>query len=68
MHLHIHLTASSIADPGSGVFLTPGSGIGKKIKIRIRDEHHIFESLETIFGLKLLGILMRIQIRNRESF
>jgi hypothetical protein len=33
--------ASSVADPdpGSGVFLTPGSGMGKKIKIRIRDEH-----------------------------
>jgi hypothetical protein len=26
-------------DPGSGAFLTPGSGMGKKIKIRIRDEH-----------------------------
>ncbi len=24
-------------DPGSGAFLTPGSGMGKKIKIRIRD-------------------------------
>jgi hypothetical protein len=29
----------SVADPGSGAFLNPGSGIGKKIKIRIRDEH-----------------------------
>jgi hypothetical protein len=24
-------------DPGSGAFLTPGSGVGKKLKIRIRD-------------------------------
>jgi hypothetical protein len=38
-----------IQDPGSGVFLTPGSGI--------RDGYnpdHISESLETIFGSKLL--------------
>jgi hypothetical protein len=27
------------SDPGSVAFLTPGSGMGKKIKIRIRDEH-----------------------------
>jgi hypothetical protein len=30
---------SSVADPGSGALLTPGSGIWKKIWIRIRDEH-----------------------------
>ncbi len=33
---------TSVADPGSGAFLTPGSGIGKKSGsgsgIRIRDE------------------------------
>ena len=44
---------NSVADPvpGSGAFLTPGSGI--------RDEHpdHISESLETIFGLKMLQFL-----------
>jgi hypothetical protein len=28
-----------IQDPGSGAFLTPGSWMGKKIKIRIRDEN-----------------------------
>jgi hypothetical protein len=26
------------ADPGSGAFLTPRSGVSKKIRIRIRDE------------------------------
>ena len=32
-------TECSVADPdlGYGAFLTPGSGMGKKIKIRIRD-------------------------------
>jgi hypothetical protein len=36
--------------------VTPGSGDlgwGRKIKIRIRDVH-IYESLEAIFGLKIL--------------
>jgi hypothetical protein len=43
----------SVADPGSGAFFTPGSGIGKKIKIRIMDEYPgISESLESIFGVK----------------
>jgi hypothetical protein len=49
---------SSVADPGFGAFLTPGSGMGKKSRsgIRIRDDHpdHIAESLETIFGAKIL--------------
>jgi hypothetical protein len=31
-------TGTSVADPGFGAFLTPGSGMGK-IRIRIRDEH-----------------------------
>jgi hypothetical protein len=35
----------SIADPGSGAFLTPGSGSGMNIP------DHIFQSWETIFGL-----------------
>jgi hypothetical protein len=47
---------SSVAypDPGSGAFLNPGSGMGKKVssgsEINIPD--HISESLETIFGVK----------------
>jgi hypothetical protein len=35
-------------DPGSGTFLTPGSGSG------MNNPDHISESLETIFGLKIL--------------
>jgi hypothetical protein len=30
---------TSVADPGSGAFLTPGSGMGKKSRSGIRDEH-----------------------------
>jgi hypothetical protein len=29
----------NVADPGSGAFLTPGSGMVKKSRVRIRDEH-----------------------------
>jgi hypothetical protein len=51
-------------DPGSGAFLTPGSGIQdeQKTRIRIRDDkpNHISESSETIFELKYLNSLMRI--------
>ncbi len=35
----------SVADPGSGAFLTPGSGMGKKPRS---------ESLETIFSIEIL--------------
>jgi hypothetical protein len=65
---------SSLADPGSGTFLTPGSGIrdGRKSASGsgIRDEQpgypdHIFWSLETILllflGIKYLNSLMRIR-------
>ncbi len=49
-----------IRDPGSGAFLTPGSGMGKNEDpqpgsgsgMNIPD--HISESLETIFGVKIL--------------
>jgi hypothetical protein len=46
----LKLIFNSVADPdpGSGAFLTPGFGMGKKIRIQIRDEKpgHISESLE----------------------
>jgi hypothetical protein len=45
---------NSVADPGSGAFLTPGSGIRNRF-FRISDpgsQTHIFESLVTIFWLK----------------
>jgi hypothetical protein len=47
-------------DPRSGAFLIPGSGIGKKIRIR-NNPDHTSESLETIFGLKYVNSLMRIR-------
>jgi hypothetical protein len=45
-----------VPDPGSGAFLIQGSGIDKKIKIRIRDEHagSYFRELRTIFWVKIL--------------
>jgi hypothetical protein len=43
LRIRIRIPTTSVADPdpGSGAFLTldPGSGLGKKIEIRIRDEH-----------------------------
>jgi hypothetical protein len=50
----VSLHASRVADPdlGSGAFLAPGSGMGKKSRsgsgINIPD--HISESLENFFG------------------
>ncbi len=61
----LNLHASSVADPdlGSGAFLAPGSGKGKKSRsgseINIPD--HISESLEIIFE-KYLNSLMRMRI------
>jgi hypothetical protein len=54
--------SSSVADPGSGAFLTAGPGMN------IPD--HISESLETMFlGLnRYLNALMRIRIRDLEYF
>ncbi len=56
------------ADPGSGAFVTPVSGIpdGKKIWIRVRDPgsmpHHFSKSLENVFGLKINSFIwIRIQ-------
>jgi hypothetical protein len=49
---------TSVADPdaGSGAFLTPGSGMGKKSGSGsgINNRDHISESLETIFGVKII--------------
>jgi hypothetical protein len=48
------MVRDSIAEPGSGVFLTPGSGIGMGKKSRsgsgMNIPDHISEILETIFG------------------
>ncbi len=65
-----HFMFISVADPGSGAFLTPGSGIwdlgsemGKKLKIRIRDEYagtYFRELRNNFLGYKCLNSLMRI--------
>ncbi len=45
---------NSVADPGSGAFLSPGSGMSKKSgsEFGVNNQGHISESLETIFRLK----------------
>ncbi len=70
------VTLVSVADPdpGSGAFLTPGSGIRDPGWVEsqhpdpgsgMNNPDHIFQSLETIFlfflGLKYLNSLMRIR-------
>ena len=40
------------SDPGSGVFLTPGSGIRNRFFPDPGSQTHIFESLVTYFGKK----------------
>ncbi len=42
---------NSVADPGSGAFLSPGSGKSKKSgsEFGVNNQDHIFESLKTIF-------------------
>jgi hypothetical protein len=63
MSKHIFLTVLRIRvrDPGSGAFLTPGSGMGwEKVSIRIRDEQPGSYFLElrnhffAFFGVKML--------------
>ncbi len=45
----------SVPDPGSGAFITPGSGMGKKSGSGsvTNNPDHISESLETIFRVKI---------------
>ena len=52
---------SSVADPdpGSGAFLTPGSGMGKKSGSGTDNPDHISESLEVIFWVKYLNSFTR---------
>jgi hypothetical protein len=45
-------------DPGSGAFLTPGSGMGKKSRSGFRDEHPgSYIRDKQFFGLKILKFL-----------
>ncbi len=63
-HCLAHCFSVADPDPGSGAFLTPGSGILNRFfpdpGSRISDpgsQTHIFESLETIFWVKSSIIL-----------
>jgi hypothetical protein len=51
----------TVADPGSGAFLTLGSGIrdGSRSGSRINIPDHIAESLETNFWVKILQFFDR---------
>jgi hypothetical protein len=51
-----------VSDPGSGAFLTTGTGI-RDGKIRIRDEHPrlFFRELRNSFRVKIPNSVMRIQ-------
>jgi hypothetical protein len=53
------MVADSVADPdpGSGAFLTPGSGIGFFRILDLGSQTPIFESLVTIFWVKSSIIL-----------
>jgi hypothetical protein len=52
-----------IPDLGSGAFLTPGFGMGKKSESGsgVNNPDHISESLEAIFWVKILKFLMGIR-------
>jgi hypothetical protein len=55
--LHKPITSVVDPDPGSGAFLTPESGMGKKSGSRsgMKKPDHICESLKSIFfGVKIL--------------
>ncbi len=51
------LKQTNVADPGSGAFLTPGSGIRNRFYLDPGSQTHIFESLVAIFGVKSSIIL-----------
>ncbi len=61
---------TSVADPGSGAFLTPGSGIGKKSGsgYGMNNPDHISESLETIFWVKILKFFYVVPGSGVEKF
>ncbi len=54
--MKIPIPVCADSDPGSGAFLNPGSGMGKKIRIRIRDEQpgsYFRELRKIIFWVKI---------------
>ncbi len=50
----------SVPDPGSGAFLTPGSGIRNRFFPDPVSQSHIFESLVTIFWVKSSILLWKL--------
>ncbi len=52
----VHGIVCSVADPGSGAFFTPGSGMGKKSGSGsgMNQPDHIYESSETVLWVKIL--------------
>jgi hypothetical protein len=43
---------------GSGAFLTPGSGMGKKSGSGMNNPDHFTERLKTIFGVKYINSMI----------
>jgi hypothetical protein len=60
--VHRRAVPASVADPdpGSGAFLTPGSGIGFFRIPNLGSQTHIFEGLVTIFWVKTSIILGKL--------
>ncbi len=56
----VRKTSVADPDPGSGAFLTPGSGIRNRIFPDPGSQIHIFESLVTIFWVKSSIILWKL--------
>ncbi len=65
-HTVIRLLASYISysvadpDPGSGAFLIPGSGMGKKSESEMNNPDHIPRAWKPFFRVKYLNSCMRI--------
>jgi hypothetical protein len=63
------LTSVAGPDPGSGAFLTTGSGMGKKSGSGsgMNNPDHISLSLETIFWIEILKFLKQIRDGNNSE-
>ncbi len=57
---HLHMSNVADPDPGSGAFLTPGSGTRNRFFPDPGSQTHTFESLVTIFWLKSSIILWKL--------
>ncbi len=57
---NVFLLTGSVADPGSGAFLTLGSGIRNRVFLDPRSQTHIFENLMKIFWVESYVILCKL--------